>query len=133
LANVPVDDNELLARFVLTDRHIPKQGTGIKAEALIPYKWVELSVSRHRDLSVAQLWTLGSDVAEDRSRKENRTVPLIGRADFFAFLARRQQLTVAPDEPPLNHAEVSDWPGEKSAQMSLAQEIAASSSFVRYA
>ena len=130
LAAVPVEDDEILARFILTARHVPKRGGGVKAEALLPYKHVELSVTRRRDLTETELWDLGRDVARVRSAGEKRSIPLIGRADFLARTARQQELEVIPDEPPRNHADVIDWPAEKSAQMSLAQKIAAKSEFV---
>ena len=101
----------------------------MKAEALLPFKWTELSVSRHRDLAESELWELGREVARKRSETERREIPLVGRADFLARTARLQRLDVTPDEPPRNHANVIGWPAEKSAQMSLAQEIAAQSAF----
>ena len=132
LAAVRVEDDERLARFVLTARHIPKTGGGVKAEAVLPFKWVELSVSRHRDLTESELWELGQEVARKRSETERREVPLVGRADFLARTARQQNLDVKPDEPPRNHANVIGWPAEKSAQMSRAQEIAAQSVFIAH-
>ncbi len=132
LAAVAVSDGERLARFVLTERYVSKKDGKVKPEALRPYPWAELSVSRHRDLTVDELWQLGRGVAEERSKKEGRAFPLIGRADFSACAARDQNLEAIPDEPPLNHANVIDWPAEKSAQMSLAQEIVARSDFIRH-
>ena len=117
LAEVPVDDAEQLARFVLTERHIRKSDGTVRAEALIPSPHVELSVTRHRDLSDDDVWTLGEDVAKKRQK------PLIGRADFRAGDARQQKLDVKPDEPPRNHANVFGWPPEKAFQMALAQEL----------
>lgn len=132
LATVPVDDSERLARFVLDKRWLPKGGEGVNARAVLAYKYVELSVSRHRDLAEGELWKLGEDVAKQRSEKEVRKIPLLGRADFFARTARQQNLDVRPDEPPRNHANVIGWPAEKSAQMSRAQEIAAQSVFIAH-
>ena len=68
LAEVPVDDAEQLARFVLTERHIRKSDGTVRAEALIPSPHVELSVTRHRDLSNDDVWTLGEDVATKRMK-----------------------------------------------------------------
>ncbi len=132
LAAVPVHDDELLARFVLDKRWVPKGDEGVKAQALLAHKYIELSVSRHRELTEDQLWELGNEVARKRSEHEGRNIPLRGRADFLARTARAQKLDVKPDEPPRNHANVIGWPAEKSAQMSLAQEIAAQSVFVAH-
>lgn len=123
-------DDERLARFVFDKRWLPKNGEGVNARAILAYRYVELSVSRHRDLSGAELWGLGQDVARMRSAGEEREIVLLGRADFLARTARQQKLDVKPDEPPRNHANVVGWPAEKSAQMLLAQEIAARSDFV---
>lgn len=132
LAQVPVDDYERLARFILDKRWAPKGDDGVKAQALLAHKYVELSVSRHRDLTEEELWELGRYVARKRSEQEERNIPLLGRADFLARTARAQKLDVKPDEPPRNHANVIGWPAEKSAQMSLAQEIAAQSVFTAH-
>ena len=123
LAEVPVDNAERLARFVLTERHIRKSDGTVRAEALIPSPHVELSVTRHRDLSNDDVWTLGEDVATKRMK------PLIGRADFRAADARQQKLDVKPDEPPRNHANVLGWPPEKASQMALAQELSTRTTF----
>jgi hypothetical protein len=128
LADVPVDDDECLARFVFDKRHIPKAGSGIKAEAMLPFKWTELSVTRHRELSEAEISLLGREVANQRSTPE-RKFKLLGRADFLAQSVRRIRLDAKPDEPPRNHANIIKWPTEKSAQMSLAQELAALAEF----
>ena len=96
-----------------------------------PYPHAELSVSRHREVTAEELWELGHDVARTRSEKEGRNFLLLGRADFLARTVRAQKLGVKPDEPPRNHANVIGWPAEKHAQMSLAQEIAAQSVFVK--
>jgi len=130
LATVRVEDDERLARFVLEKRWLPKRGEGVNARAILAYKYVELSVSRHRGISDSALWDMGQDVARRRSENEGRAIPLLGRADFLARAARQQKLDVKPDEPPRNHANVVGWPAEKSAQMILAQEIAAQSVFV---
>lgn len=124
LASVPVADEERLARFVFTERHIRKSDGTVKAEALAPFKHIEMSVTRHRDLPQEQVWALGAKVAEARK------LPLIGRADFLAVKAREQSLDVKPDEPPPNHANVSGWPPDKPAQMIRALEIATSATYV---
>lgn len=123
LAEVPVGNEEQLARFVLFEKHVRKNDGTIKADAILPFKHVELSVSRHRGLSDCEVWELGRDVAEKRAR------PLVGRADFSALTARQQSLDVIPSEPPRNHANIVGWPPEKPAQMVRALEIAAQAKF----
>lgn len=128
LADVPVDDGESLARFVLFDGHVRKSDRTLRAEAFLPYKHVELSVTRHRDLKEGELWALGEAVAHRRER------PLTGRGDILARTARSNSLDVVPHEGPgkgdRNHANIINWPPEKPAQMVRALELAASATFV---
>ena len=124
LAAVAVADAERLARFILTERHIRKNDGSVRAEAFAPFKYVEMSVTRHRDFSEEELWAMGRQVAEAR------TLPLVGRADFLAADAREQNLDVTPDEPPRNHANVIGWPPEKPAQMIRALEIATRANYI---
>jgi hypothetical protein len=130
LGNVAVEDAEFLARVILTERYVRKDlKTGVrfpKPEAFLPFKMVELSVIRHRELVEGELWEICLDVATKRAR------PLVGRGDSLAFAARAQKLDVVPSEgpdDPRNHADVVGWPPEKAAKMSLALEIAAGASF----
>jgi hypothetical protein len=107
LGGVPVADNERLARFVMVENYIRTDRT-VRFEAFRPYKYVELSVSRHRDLQEDELWALGEAVALEIGK------PLLGRADVLASDARQVGLDVKPDEPPHNHANITGWAAEKS-------------------
>lgn len=131
LADVPVGDEEIIARFILVDKHIRRDGSlpEIKAVAFLPYKHVELSVTRHSGLEQAELWSLGQEVAYARR------LPLVGRGDLNAAVPRQQGLDVIPSEGPgkgaRNHANIIGWPSEKAAQMVKALELAAGSSYVK--
>ena len=121
----------MLARIILTERHVktdPETGARTpKAEAFLPYKWVELSVIRHRELDETELWEIARGIAELRQKT------LIGRGDFAARSARARGLDVVPAEGaglPKNHADVINWPAEKPAQLLLAAEIASAAEFV---
>ena len=131
LGDVPVADDERLARMILTERHVRNDAqTELqtpKPEAFLPYRHVELSVIRHRELTEGELWEIAHQVAARRER------PLVGRGDFSALDARAQNLDVVPvegPELPRNHADVVGWPPERPAQMIRAIEIAASAVFV---
>ena len=79
----------------------------------------------HVGLSQAELWwRLGQDVADQRP------ATLYGRADVKAADVRRHKLRIIPTATPRNHANITDWPAEKSAQKRVAQEIAATATFV---
>ena len=131
LANVPVGAEEVIARFILVDKHVRRDGTlpEIKAVAFLPYKHVELSVTRHRDLEQAEVCLLGKEVAHARQ------LPLVGRGDLNAAVPRLQGLDVIPSEGPRkgarNHANITGWPSEKAAQMVKALELAAAGCFVK--
>lgn len=121
----PVAPEELLARMVFATRHFRPSDNTAKPEAFLPPPNLELSVSRHLDLSEQEIWQCGRDIAVQRGK------PLYGRADVRALIPLANSLQVIPDPPPRNHALISGWPPDKSAQMSIAQEIAAASRFLR--
>jgi hypothetical protein len=114
-----VATDEQLARFILHRSHLRQDWT-VKPDAFIPYPWPNLSVTRHLHLSETELWNIARQVA----RQTEKT--LHGRADVQTAAFERQKLLVVPapvSENP-NHANVSGWPLEKSAQKAIAQEIA---------
>lgn len=118
-----VADGEILARFVLFSRWIRADGT-VKPDAFVPDKNLELSVTRHFGLSHQELWQIGQEIADARPAK------LHGRADVMADNVRKQFLDVIPTPQPRNHANIVSWPGEKSAQKIIEQELAAEAEFV---
>ena len=128
LADIPVADDELLARFILSLSLVRRSDNSARPEAFLPFKHTELSVTRHRDLEEHELWSLGKVVADQRSK------PLIGRADILARLPRLHELDVEASEGPgkggRNHANIIGWPSEKSAQMIRAVELADEAKYV---
>lgn len=118
-AESPVASDELLARFILHRSHLRQDWT-VKPDAFIPHPWPNLSVTRHLQLSETELWNIARQVANQTGKT------LHGRADVRASDFERQTLRIDPApvlENP-NHANVSGWPLEKSAQKAIAQEIA---------
>ena len=118
-----VEDEELLARFILYRRWIRADQT-VRPDAFIPHPYPDLSVTRHVGLTSDELWQLGKEVADARP------AILYGRADVLAASVRQQFLNIVPTATPRNHANVMGWPTEKSAQKSMAQEIAAVAKYV---
>jgi hypothetical protein len=98
--------------------HVRPDGT-VKSDAFIPYKRVELSMTRHVGLGESEIWKIGQAVAEERAST------LYGRADAQARVFLRQRLRVVP--APLidnaNHANVVGWPADKQAQKEIALEV----------
>lgn len=135
LGDVPVEDDERLARMILTEKHVRKESMTLKPAAFLPFSRVELSVIRHRDITEAELWKIGLSVSAEREASDvsGRKFPLLGRGDFLARDVRELRLDVKPAEGsglPRNHADVIGWPPEKPAQMMRAIEIAARATFV---
>jgi len=114
----PVSLEELLARFILSKRQI-RQNMTLKPEAFMPHPYIDLSVTRHHDLSKDEIWSIGWDVADKISK------PLLGRADVRAheFESRGLSINEAPVPSNPNHADVTGWPADKSAQKIIALEI----------
>lgn len=120
-----VDPDERLARYVLQQRHVRKNGT-LRQDAFIPHPHKELSVTRHRAASDDELWVVGRDVALVREKQ------LYGRGDLTATSCTDQKLRVLPDPIPknANHAKITDWPETKPAQKLIALELAASADYL---
>ena len=122
-ARIPtIGDDELLARFIVNSNEVRVDGT-VRPQLFLPYKRVELSVNRHRDADIAETWTIGKQVAEQRGKV------LLGRADVRANAVRIPPLEVVP-RPILpqnpNHADIVGYPQRKDEQLSLAAKLAAS-------
>lgn len=122
----PVIDDEWLARFILFHRWIRVSDQTVRPEAFIPHPYPDLSVTRHNNLSEQELWQVGQGVADARPAK------LYGRTDIQVAEIRRQALIVEfkPVANNPNHANVIGWPVEKSAQKSIAQQLAAGRAFI---
>lgn len=117
-----VADNELLARFIVNSNEKRPDGQ-VTPRLFMPYKWVELSINRHREATIEETWQVGREVAAQRKK------PLYGLANIRASKCRIETLKVVPD-PILpgnpNHANITGYPPDKTDQMALAAELAAS-------
>jgi len=122
----PVASIEQLARFIVFSGWIRRSDQTVKQDAFIPPPDLELSVTRHKNLSEQELWRIGQSVADSRPAK------LHGRADIRAVNVRQQALDVEPNPVPgnPNHANVIGWPVDKPAQKIIAQELAAKARFL---
>lgn len=122
-----VADDELLARFILFNRWVRKDGT-LRQDGFMPLPPdFKLSVTRHIDLSDLALWQIGQAVADARP-----TATLYGRADLKAVDVKSQTLRVdaAPRPDNIYHANIAGWPPDKPAQKIIAIELATSARFV---
>lgn len=82
-------------------------------------------MTRHLGLDEPEVWKTGQSVASETG------ATLHGRADVQAHVYANQRLRVFPKALPnnLNHADVVDWPADKSAQKEIALLIAREASF----
>lgn len=112
--------NEKLARYIFFTKRLRQDWT-VRPDEFIPYPYPNLSVTRHLNLTDADLWNIGRRVAQQRAK------PLLGRVDAHASNFERHglQVVAAPIADNPNHANVMNWPAEKSAQKAIALEIAA--------
>jgi hypothetical protein len=120
----PVDDDELLARFIVNSNEF-RSDDSVKPALFMPYKRVTLSVNRHRDANPDETWQIGRRVALQRKKT------LYGRSDITARACKIDPLSIVatpilPDNP--NHADVVGYPPTREGQKSLAQELAAAAS-----
>jgi len=117
---------ELLARFILRGKYIRPDGT-LTPNPFIPYRHVELSVTRHIGLSELDIWRIGASVA--RAQQET----LFGRGDVTAIVFSGHALKVQPDplEDNPNHANVVGWPPDKQSQKEIALKIVKKVSYVK--
>ena len=128
MSNLPavIEDDELLARFVMVREWIRSDGT-VRPDAFIPPKDLNLSMTRHGTLQPAALWEIGESVARQFEKD------LIGRADVMTGNVRSVGLRVeaVPLSENPHHAHINGWPQDKPSQKILAQQLVAFSTYVR--
>lgn len=121
---LPVEDSELLARYVTQSGQFRPSDHTVKPDLFMPHPRSELSVTRHLNATEEEIWAVGIDVSTALSRT------LYGRADIQASDCRIDSLRVV--EKPLannpNHADVEGWPLQKQDQKAIALKLAASAS-----
>ena len=119
----PVDSSEAISRFVLSRKWIRANNT-VRHIAFTPNKNGETSVFRISGITNNEIWDIG-----DREIAPKRNRPILSRADINTAIVISNELKVIPSEPPKRHADITDWPEEKSEQKQIALELAAESEF----
>ena len=122
-----VASSEILARYITTSKWFRKQDQTVKQDAFIPPDSpLELSVTRHLNLTENEIWSIGKKIAGSIYRT------LHGRADVETGHVIAQQLNVVPhpvlDNP--NHANIVGWSSDKDVRKMCALEIARVARFV---
>jgi hypothetical protein len=120
-----VDDEEILARFVMFRDWVRADGT-VRPDAFMPPKDLNLSTTRHTGLTEAMIWSLGREVSAERRHD------LVGRADILVRTVSSAGLSAESSPLPRNpnHAHISGWPQDKPSQKILAEQLAAASEYV---
>lgn len=119
----PVDWDEVVARYLVNRRNIRADKT-IKPDEFVPYKYVDLSVNRHRECTDEEIWIFGEQVARQRGKL------LLGRTDLLVADCQIEPLKVVekPIDQNPNHADVTGYPSAKAEQKALALKMAANAS-----
>lgn len=114
-----VSQDEILARYIFFSRYIRRDET-VRLDAYVPHPREDLSVTRHTGYTQEKIWQIGHDIAKVLSR------PLHGRSDVKCKDVLDQGLAVNadPTEDNPNHANITGWPKDKSAQKLIAAVIA---------
>ena len=120
----PVDPSETLSRFVVYNKWIRSSINKVKYVAFTPDQKGDTSVFRISGITNNDIWDIG-----DREVAPKRNRPILGRADINTAIVISNELKVIPSEPPERHADITDWPEEKSEQKQIALELAAESEF----
>jgi hypothetical protein len=109
----------------LLDRgHFSVVNRKVKPKAFEPPPELELSVFRPVGLDEDSIWSWGeTHVARPRGKT------LRGRASVRVVEITSLHLEVVADNEPCRHAYITRWPGDKGAQMVLAQQLAAIATF----
>lgn len=120
----PVAPGEMLARYILASKWIANGQ--VKQDAFVPHPYVELSLTRHREMSSEELWNEGHRVAKLCARN------FYGRADVGVEAFTSEDLDVKPDpiDGNANHVNVIKWPLDKHQQKLKALRIAAKSMLI---
>ncbi len=121
----PVDLSETLSRFVLSRKWIRADST-VRHIVFTPDQKGDTSVFRISGITNNEIWDIG-----DREVAPKRNRPILGRADVIASFVISKGLKVIPSEPPKRHADITDWPEEKSEQKQIALELAAEAEFYK--
>lgn len=121
----PVASDERLARFIYQSKHIRNSDNTVKQDAFIPHPHTELSLTRHILATTEEIWTVGEQIAGNRT--------FYGRADVSVSAFNDEGLPVEaapiPENP--NHANAIKWPADKSAQKMKALAISLRSVLIR--
>ena len=117
-----IKPEECLTRYIFHKGHFSITQKRPKYVVFMPSPHGETSVFCISNLSDNEIWNIG-----DREVAQKRGLPLLGRADILAFHVFNKNLKLIPDNCPPRHANIVNWPTEKSEKKLIAIELAESS------
>ena len=120
-------NEELLARFIVQSNHVRGDQT-VRPQAFMPHpERLDMSMTKHDGRNESNVWRIGGDIA--RARIPSKT--LYGRADIKTTdIPNSLSVQPAPVAENQDHMNIIGWPKDKSAQISLAQQIALRAGFI---
>ena len=115
-----VSPNEPLARYLFSRNHYSSVNERVKHQAFMPkYDNPEVSVFRIDGLTDVKIWQIGENIAQ-----ESRRPSLKGRADIMTLVVQKCNLIVNSNNNPPRHANITEWPDDKSKRLQIAMELA---------
>ena len=115
-----VSQSESLARYLTHHKHYSSLNNSVKPAAFQPPPNLRLSVFRIDGLILEEVWEIGRVNVAPLPGKD-----VYGFANIMASAVYKTHLDVDPDNNPPRHADIVQWPQEKSERKSIAQELAA--------
>lgn len=124
-----VSPSEHLARYLTQGDHFNSKRNSVKHSAFMPpADNLRLSVFRIDGLRRDEVWEIGQTKVVDVMPSPMKH--LYGMADIMASLVERNRLRVDPDNNPSRHADVVDWPQDKSERKLIALGLAAEATLI---
>jgi hypothetical protein len=117
---------EPITRFIFARSQYSAESGRVKPRALEPSP-ADNATSVFRTLGLDEIspWALARLYVE-----QGRERAALARADLTVSAVDRFGLSLVAVEPPPRHANIVGWPEEKSARMSVAQQLAATARLV---
>lgn len=116
--------DELITVFATHKSDFRDCGTARHNPFMPSNKHGNTSCFRIINLQASDIWNIATNhVLNDKIKN------VYGRFDFVSQIVYGQRLTFDPNNEPERHANIIDWPSDKTAQKSKAQQIAAESIF----
>jgi len=118
--------SELVTVFATDKNDCRNDGTARPNPFMPSNRYSNTSCYRIKGLSTHDIWEISIERVLKLSKKIRK---IYGRFDFHAKTIYDQKLLFDPNNKPYRHADIINWPSDKQAQRSRAQQIAAESTF----